>query len=169
MFPTPVAILTKHGRYLCALQAKTAIVHHLVMSGSCIALSRSCGISLVVLKTSSGMSLAPTVFFQIALTALLHLPFAMQLWNGSRKITKLCSGIKDPNCSPVEKCTKASIGVPIKFGPLHRFALNSYHKGPFAARILFIRSGPKCRTRMPSAEERAGTWDRREHSMYMGS
>jgi hypothetical protein len=62
MFLTPFAILMKNGRYLRALQAKTAIVHHLVMGGSCIALSSSCGISLVVLKTSSGMSSFSTVF-----------------------------------------------------------------------------------------------------------
>jgi hypothetical protein len=67
MFLTPFAILMKNGRYLRALQAKSAVVHHLVMSGSCIPLSRSCGISLAVLKTSLvGMGLSPTVFFQIA-------------------------------------------------------------------------------------------------------
>lgn len=49
--------------------------------------------------------------------------FVVQLLNGFWKITKLYSGIKDSNYSPVEKCAKASTGgVPIYFGPHHRFA-----------------------------------------------
>ena len=59
VFRTAFTMFTKNGRYLRAFEVRTAsMVHHLVMSGSCIALSRSFGIS----STASYVTL-PGSFF----------------------------------------------------------------------------------------------------------
>jgi hypothetical protein len=48
--------LMKKGRNLCAFKARTATVHHLVMTGSCIAFSRSLGVSSNASNVSSPCS-----------------------------------------------------------------------------------------------------------------